>query len=291
MTLDTLYIFCRWVHFSALLLLTGSAFYSALLAPRRYQPVLSQRLMPLLTLCVILTLLSALAILAAQTGLMSGDWRNIARANIWWAVMQTGFGHAWCVQLLGALLAGLALATGGSTRQRLLLLCGLLQLCGLALVGHAAMLDGWPGALQRVNQAIHLTGAAFWAGGLLPLLWLMRDAQLPQQRSAAIQTMMRFSRYGHLAVALTLLSGIVNTAFIVGWPWPANNDYRLWLTIKIGLVALMLCTALFNRYWLVPRFAMPGSRAQLWFVRATQLEIATAVLVVISVSIFATLQP
>ncbi|PNS10359.1 copper resistance protein CopD [Mixta theicola] len=291
MTVETLYIFCRWAHFSSLMLFTGSAFYSALLAPRRYQPVLSQRLMPLLTGSAILTLFSALAILAVQTGLMSGDWRNIAQVNIWRAVIQTGFGQAWCVQLLMALLACLSLATRGSVRQRLLLLCGLVQLCGLALVGHAAMLDGWPGALQRFSQAIHLTGAAFWAGGLLPLLWLMRDARLPSQRGDAIRTMMRFSRYGHLAVALTVLSGIINTAFIVGWPWPANNDYRLLLLIKIGLVALMILTALFNRYWLVPRFSIPGSRAQLWFVRATQLEIATAVLVVIVVSIFATLQP
>lgn len=291
MTLETLYIFCRWLHFSTLMLLTGSAFYSALLAPRRYRAVLSQRLMPLLIGCTILTLLSALAILAAQTGLMSGDWRNIVQAAIWRAVMQTGFGQAWMVQLLAALLACLSLTAGGGRRQRLLLLWGLVQLCGMALVGHAAMLDGWPGALQRFNHAIHLIGASFWAGGLLPLLWLMRDARQPALRSDAICTMMRFSRYGHLAVALTLLSGIINTAFIVGWPWPATNDYRLLLMVKILLVALMAGIALFNRYWLVPRFSTPGSGAQLWFMRTTQLEIVIALLVVIAVSTFATLQP
>lgn len=291
MTLETLYIVCRWVHFSSLMLFTGSAFYCALLAPRRYQPVLSLRLMPLLTGCAILTLLSALAMLAAQTGLMSGDWRNIAQASIWWAVLHTGFGQAWCVQLLVASLACLGLITGPAVRQRLLLLCGVVQLCGLALVGHAAMLDGWPGALQRFNQAVHLTGAAFWAGGLLPLLWLMRDAVQPPLRNDAILTMMRFSRYGHLAVALTLLSGMINTTLIVGWLWPADNAYRQWLMIKIGLVALMVAIALFNRYWLVPRFSVPGKRAQLWFVRATQLELLTAVLVVMVVSLFATLQP
>ena len=291
MTLETLYILCRGCHFSSLMLFTGSACYSALLAPRRYQARLSLRLMPLLTGCAIVTLLSALAILAAQTGLMSGEWRNIAEPAIWRAVLQTGFGQAWCLQLAAALLACLSLAAKGVAGQRLLLLCGLVQLGGLALVGHAAMLDGWPGALQRFNQAIHLTGAAFWAGGLLPLLWLMRDARQPLLRDDAIRTMMRFSRYGHLAVALTLLSGIINTAFIVGWPWPANNDYRQWLLVKIGLVALMVGIALFNRYWLVPRFTQPGGGAQQGFVRTTQLEIAAALLVVITVSAFATLQP
>jgi putative copper resistance protein D len=291
MTLEMLYIFCRWVHFSSLMLFTGSAFYSALLAPSCYRPVLSRRLMPLLTVCGVSTLLSALLMLAVQTGLMSGDGHNIARPAIWLAVLGTGFGQAWCGQLLLAALACLSLAWRHTMQQRLLLLCGLLQLGGLALVGHAAMLDGWPGTLQRINHAAHLIGAAFWTGGLLPLLWLMRDVRQPVWRSDAIRTMMRFSRYGHGAVALTLLSGIINTAFIIGWPWPADNAYRQWLLLKAGLVALMVFIALFNRYWLVPRFRTPDSWAHVWFVRTTQLELLIAVLVVAFVSVFATLQP
>lgn len=291
MTLESLYILCRWLHFSALMLLTGSAFYSALLAPRRYRPLLSRRLMPTLTASALLALLSALAMLALQTGLMSGDGRNIAQPAIWRAVLHTGFGQAWRIQLLFALLACLSLAARGAWRQRMLLLCGIVQLGGLALVGHAAMLDGWCGSLQRINHAVHLAGAAFWTGGLMPLLWLMRDARQPALRADAIRAMMRFSRYGHLAVALTLISGVINTGLIVGWPWPAENDYRLLLLVKIGLVALMVCTALFNRYWLVPRFRQPDGRAQQWFVHATQFELLTAVLVVFLVSFFATLQP
>ena len=288
--LETLYIVCRWLHFSALILSTGSAFYSVLLAPRRYRPRLSQRLRPLLTGGAMLTALSALAMLAAQTGLMSGEWRNIAQPTIWQAVLNTSFGQVWRGELLLALLACLSLTLGNKAGQ-LLLLCGLFQLCGLALVGHAAMLDGWPGALQRVNQSIHLIGAAFWAGGLLPLLWLMRDARQAAYRRDAIRTMMRFSRYGHLAVTLTLLSGIINSAFIVGWPWPADNAYRQLLLLKVGLVALMVAIALVNRYWLVPRFRRAGSRAAHWFVRATQLELTVAGLVVMLVSVFATQQP
>ncbi|MGQ3904137.1 copper homeostasis membrane protein CopD [Mixta calida] len=291
MTLESLYIFCRWLHFSALMLLSGSAFYSVLLAPRRYRPLLSRRLMPVLVVSTLLALLSAVAMLALQTGLMSGDGRNIVQPAIWRAVLHTGFGQAWRIQLLFALLACLSLAMRGVWRQRLLLLCGLAQLCGLALVGHAAMLSGWCGTLQRLNHAVHLTGAAFWTGGLLPLLWLMRDARQSALRGDAIRAMMRFSRYGHLAVALTLVSGVINTALIVGWPWPVENNYRLLLLMKVGLVALMVFTALFNRYWLVPRFQRPDGRAQQWFVRATQFEVLTAALVVFLVSFFATLQP
>ncbi len=291
MTLDFIYILCRAFHFGALMLFVGSLFFSALLAPRRYQPQLGQRFMPLLSGSALLVLFSALAILAAQAGLMSGDWRNISQPAIWRAVLSTGFGQAWRLQLLFALLACLCLLWRGAARQRLLLLCGFIQLCILALVGHAAMQAGWPGVIQRLNHAVHLTGASFWAGGLLPLLWVMRDARQPAWRGEAIYAMMRFSRYGHLAVALTLISGMINTAFIVGWPLPVNNPYRQWLLLKIGLVSVMVGTALFNRYYLVPRFRQAEGEAQRRFMRATQFELLLAVAVVLAVSLFATLQP
>ena len=126
MTLESLYIFCRWLHFSALMLLSGSAFYSALLAPRRYRPLLSRRLMPVLVVSTLLALLSAVSMLALQTGLMSGDGRNIVQPAIWRAVLHTGFGGR-RIQLLFALLACLSPAMRGVWRQRLLLLCGWLS--------------------------------------------------------------------------------------------------------------------------------------------------------------------
>jgi len=292
MGLSTLWIALRALHFLAVLLLAGSAFYTALLAPRRYRPVLAQRLHRILVTTALLSLISALLMLATQTGLMSGDWRNVSDVETWQAVLSTRFGAIWRWELAFALVSMLALLLRGILRQQILLVSGLLQLIALAGVGHAAMRDGLPGLLQQSNHALHLIAAAFWTGGLYPLLILMREARQIAFRTDAIRCMMRFSRYGHLAVALALLTGAINSWLIAGSPlsWPAT----LWsamLVMKVMLVMMMVGIALINRYYLVPRFRIAGSQALQNFIRLTQLELLLAVVVVGLVSVFATLSP
>lgn len=290
--MTTLWILLRALHFAAVMLLTGSACYSALLAPGRYRPLLARRLNPLVKGSAWLALLSALLMLACQNVLMSGDSTNLADIDIWLAVLGTHFGAVWQWEILFSLLAVAGLLLTGLLRQQVLLLAGVLQLACMALIGHAAMRDGLPGLLQQCNQAMHLIAAAFWVGGLLPLLLLMREARQIDRRTDAIRTMMRFSRYGHLAVALTLLSGVINSVIIAGWPliW-LDSRYILLLLCKVLLVALMVLVALINRYWLVPRFRMAGSATQQKFIRMTQLELLLACGVVGLVSVFATLSP
>lgn len=292
MSLNAFWIGLRALHFLALFLLTGSAFYTALLAPARYRPVLTQRWRRLMGYSAVLSLLSALLMLAAQTGLMSGDWRSITSIDVWLAVLGTRFGAVWRWVILFALLSTLALRLRGNLRQQALLATALLQLVALAGVGHAAMRDGMPGLLQQGNHALHLIAAAFWAGGLLPLLLLMREARNIAWRTDAIRSMMRFSRYGHLAVALAIVTGTVNSLLIAGTPlnWTATLWSEL-LVSKALLVALMVLIALLNRYLLVPRFRLVASRAPKLFIRLTQLELLLALIVIGLVSVFATLSP
>ena len=287
-----LWISLRALHFLAVLLLAGSAFYTALLAPRRYRPVLAQRLHRILVTTALLSLISALLMLATQTGLMSGDWRNVSDVETWQAVLATRFGAVWRWELAFALLSTLALLLRGILRQQILLVSGLLQLIALAGVGHAAMRDGLPGLLQQSNHALHLIAAAFWTGGLYPLLLLMREARQIAFRTDAIRCMMRFSRYGHLAVALALLTGGINSYLIAGSPlsWPATF-WSAMLVMKVMLVMTMVAIALINRYYLVPRFRVAASQASRHFIRLTQLELLLAVVVVGLVSVFATLSP
>lgn len=281
------------LHFIAVMGLTGSAFYTALLAPVSYRRVLAIRMQLLLQISAGLAILSALAMLAAQNVLMSGDWHNLNDGVTWLAVLGTRFGMVWQWEIGFALGACLMMLLRGRLRQQGLLLSGIGQLLCLALTGHAAMHDGFTGGvLQQVNHALHLVASSFWAGGLLPLLLLMRDTRQIDRRADAILTMMRFSRYGHLAVALALLTGLVNSLFIVAWPlvW-RDNLYLLLLSVKVSLVAVMVLVALINRYWLVPRFHLAGSDTQQKFIRMTQFELLLACGVTGLVSVFATLSP
>nr|WP_154324860.1 copper homeostasis membrane protein CopD [Pantoea sp. 201603H] len=291
MSLSLLFILCRWLHFTALILLVGAVSYTALLAPKSFRSHLILRLHPLIQGTCVLTLFSAGALLAVQTGLMSGDWHDIGDSETWLAVLGTRFGQAWQWQIFLSAAACLVFLYLRVKRQLVLFVLGLVQLCGLAFVGHATMLEGWAGALQRSNHAIHLISAAFWAGGLLPLLLLMQEVSKITLRDDAIRTMMRFSRYGHLAVALAIITGMVNSIMILGWPLSSFAAYSQWLALKICLVAVMIMIALFNRYWLVPRFQLVGGEAHQRFILMTKIELVIAIAVVFVVSVYATLPP
>ncbi|MFP3435633.1 CopD family protein, partial [Paraburkholderia sp. SIMBA_061] len=72
-------------------------------------------------------------------------------------------------------------------------------------------------------------------------------------RSDAVSTLIRFSRWGHLAVALVILSGVINSLIILGnWPLDVASPYQRLLLFKTALVALMVMVALANRYAIVP---------------------------------------
>ncbi len=106
-------------------------------------------------------------------------------------------------------------------------------------------------------------------------------------RPAAVYTMARFSRYGHLAVAGTIASGALNALLIQGGLIGASPWGRM-LLIKCALVAGMVVIALVNRYVLVPRMSASGSRAESLILRTTQAEIGLGALALLAVSLFAT---
>ncbi|GDX04258.1 copper homeostasis membrane protein CopD [Buttiauxella sp. A111] len=288
--LPSFYIALRFIHFSALMVLLGSTISCSVLAPQPFQPVLIRRLKWLRQSAVWLAMLSAVLLLCAQAGMMGSGWPDTINPEIWLAVLGTRFGSVWIWQiLLGVVTVGVLLLKPRNL-QSMMLLFAAAQLILLAGVGHAAMREGFYGGVQRLNHAVHLLGAGWWVGGLLPLIMCMRMARKPRWRGAAIIAMMRFSRYGHLAVAAVLLSGLINSLMILGWSLPLESGYVRFLLVKVVFVAVMVIIALYNRYFLVPRFnRSPTATKQ--FIRLTWLEIILSVAVILAVSIFATWEP
>ena len=287
-----LFVFCRWLHFAALMTLAGGSLYTALLAPARFRETLAGRFHCFLNISAWAALATAMLLLAAQTGLMGNGWQDVGNLTVWQAVLHTRFGQAWQWQLLMAAAGVAACLFKGRVRQLIWLLSGAGQLAGLAFVGHAAMMGGVAGSIQRGIQIVHLLSAAFWAGGLLPVLLLMREARKPATRYDAIRTMMRFSGWGHLAVALVVITGMLNAMIVLPEWLPAHfHPYNILLLAKTLLVMMMCGIALYNRYSLVPRFQRSGDRAQYTFIRTTLAEVLLSALVLLLVSVFATLEP
>ncbi|WP_259048291.1 copper homeostasis membrane protein CopD [Klebsiella sp. BIGb0407] len=288
--LSACYIGLRFVHFTSLMLLFGCTTYSVLLAPGRLREMLVQRLQAVWRLAVDISLMSACLLLCLQAGLMGDGWMDVISPAVWIAVLGTQFGGVWIWLLAFALASAVVSVVRPRKMQEYLLLLTFLQLILLACVGHSTLHTGLTGILHRVNHAVHLLSAAFWVGGLLPLLVCMWLARKIAWSDTAIESMMRFSRYGHLAVAAVIMSGIMNSLLILGWNIPLESNYFRFLLLKIVLVGVMVILALINRYWLVPKFNH-SALAKQRFIRLTWLEIILSAVVLLLVSLFATQEP
>ncbi|CAI0713479.1 Inner membrane protein YebZ [Serratia proteamaculans] len=292
MSLATLFVLCRFVHFAAVMLMFGSSLFTALLSPQRLSPYLSRDVRPLLVSCTWLAGLSAVALLAIQAGQMGDGWADTWQLDVWWAVLGTTFGEVWRWHLGISLLALLSLWLAEPRRTQLLALLSTLLLVSMAFIGHAAMHEGALGVLHRFNHALHLLAAGYWLGSLLPLLVCLRYLAQPQSRSDAVTTLIRFSRWGHLAVALVVLTGVINSLIILGsWPLDVDSPYQRLLLFKTALVALMVMVALANRYAIVPAMSSMPQLAQRGLVLACWIEVGLGAGVLLLVSLFATYAP
>lgn len=281
------YVSLRFIYFLTLMLVFGSNAFAHWLADPAIRSTLQRRFMFMQRAALALTFICALLMFALQGGMMGNGWHDVWQPDIWLAVSETQFGSVWLWQIV------LALATlllGFMHQQGRVLLLVTAQLLLLANTGHAAMYDGATGLFTRVNYAVHLLCAAAWFGGLLPVLYCMHLVTA-HRRDQAINSLLRFSRYGHLAVAGVLLSGAINALLIQGLVLPWQSLYGRLLLVKCALVLIMVTLAVVNRYVLVPRFRLQKAQTRTAFIRMTQAEVVLGIVVLATVSLFATLEP
>jgi putative copper resistance protein D len=132
-------------------------------------------------------------------------------------------------------------------------IAALLLIASLPISGHAAMNTGDLRLLHRGSDLIHILAGGFWLGGLVPFLFILPRLRHDRYRSEAAKALIAFSRAGHVAVTLVILTGAANTWLIVkGLPLDWSFTYQLLLSLKAGLVATMMTIAIINRYVFVP---------------------------------------
>ena len=272
-------VVCRFVHFSAVLLLFGGWVFRPLLPGTLSGP--RQQVQGAYRGLAWLALASGLAWLLLTTFSMAGSWEDtLDLATLKLVLGSTFFGQVWTAHLLFNGLLLIALYT--TARFGLIAVVSFLLLATLAPVGHGAMLDGWQGQLLILNQMIHLLCVGAWVGGL-PVLWWV----LTRPAGVAVDAVLRrFSNIGFVLVAGIILTGLINTRVLTGalWPTPLFQGFALILLIKVVLVGLMLLLALFN---------LLMSRAGHFEVlrRSVALEWLFGVSAVAAVSLLGTLPP
>ncbi|QLK61662.1 copper homeostasis membrane protein CopD [Enterobacteriaceae bacterium Kacie_13] len=293
MSLTALFVLCRFAHFASLMQIFGLSVFCSLLAPGGFSAMLLRKNQTLMMWSGVVVAITSVGMLSIQAMLMGNGSSDGLNLNVWLLVLTTTFGEVWRWHLLlTAALMLVLLMDWLPVRNLLVFLCSFGLLLSQALIGHAAMHYGVLGLVQRLNHMVHLLSAAYWFGCLIPLLACMYYTRKPELRHFAIATLIRFSAWGHAAVALVILTGIINIAIILQrWPTDLTSLYQCLLVIKIVLVGIMAAVAVYNRYRLVPLMGQAPEYAERRFVLMTWVEWVLALIVLLLVSLFATLAP
>lgn len=194
-------------------------------------------------------------------------------AVLWIAWRRQSRRHGAVLKIAGTLLAGAYAAT-------------------LAGSGHAAAEAGTDRMVHLGFDALHLLAAGAWVGalpGLLAFLERVGDSSHPEQLALALSAARRFSTLGIVSVSALLVTGLVNSWYLVGSIAALlGTEYGWLLLCKLVLFAAMIALAAINRLRLTPQLAAaisrtmaaPGHHALARLKRNTLLELVAGVAIV-----------
>ncbi|MGV8996496.1 MAG: copper homeostasis membrane protein CopD [Parvibaculaceae bacterium] len=280
-------VLCAAVQFTAAMVLFGGSLFRLLLnRAAALDPALSR----CLRAAVYVAWISAIGWLVVEAANFGNGWTDAMNPSVLWSVISdTNFGHLWAVRLTICIML-MFVAHGLPTRSAYGVLAGLatIFLASLSLTGHAEMDDG---LLHPLNQAVHLLAGGVWIGSLLPLTLALWQPSGEAGDALAMRAVRQFAQLGYLAVTFVIISGLINSWFLVsGLHELFVTTYGRALIIKLVLVSGMLLCAAVNRFRLTPRLMTSvKGRAHLRYV--VMLESLLALAVLGAASFLGTLQP
>ena len=220
---------------------------------------------------------------------------------LWSVLSETSFGKIWMIRLILMIVLVLAAVKLKSPLGRRIWLFPALcagLLVSLAGVGHTQIENGITHFIHTGADGLHLLAAGAWLGGLISLFSLVARAVQTssadwdaEARNAAI----RFSGMGYLAVATLIVSGLINSWFLIGYPSNLGTPYGQLLIVKLVLFAAMLGLAGVNRFLIVPKLIKANagyhSGGLVSLRRHIFGEQALGLAIILIVSVLGTMQP
>ena len=271
---DALLIVIRAIHFSATAIVAGVLLFRTVVAEPALglvQPLayfFDRQTVRIAGISLAVSIASGLAWITAQVPAMSGLSLTEAMTAdvIGTVVTQTQFGMVSDIRLALAIILAACLTYDRVPPVRWLGVASALGLvASIALTGHAGSIPGEKGIFHLTVDVLHLVAAAAWIGGLVSLPLLLaagRRDQASEPPFLAWDVVQRFSTLGIASVCTLLVSGIANTAILVGSLHALLvTHYGRLLMLKMVLFAVMITLAAINRFWLTPRLAgLPSGR-------------------------------
>ncbi len=263
----------RWLALASNMILIGGCVFLAIAGREKIvfdSPWFARltRLLPWLTITLLLGLLGLLAVTTAQiTGIAESAWHPGAWLDL---VQKTRIGLVWKWRAASALLLfGVALYVRFSPKARWpYVVCALIASLTLAvgsLASHSAAGD--LSVISVLPYVLHIVLASVWAGGLpafLTLLFVATEKQSPKETyQSGVQTLKRFS-----AMALPVMVAVVATGIIVAdrmvdtsYAALAATSYGWFLNTKVLLLAVILVIAARARFSWMPLLSQNDDRA------------------------------
>jgi copper resistance protein D len=303
----------RILHFAATLLVAGVVFFLFFVAAPawRHDPdvrvavAVRAQLAWLAWFGLGLALASGAAWLVATAAGMSGSAPGEVFTDrvLWTVLTQTTFGNTWLVRIIIACALGALLVPLFSARPSKLLDAAVMTLAAafvgsLAWSGHAAGGLGVAGFVHPAADILHLIAAAAWVGALLPLVLLFAAVAKDDGAIAIARTATtRFSSLGIASVGTLLVTGILNTWYLVGTiDALTGTKYGELLLVKIALFLAMVAIAAANNVYLTPRLLQKvdtaKSRDALRHLQGhASLELLGGAAIIVIVGVLGTLAP
>lgn len=176
--------------------------------------------------------------------------------------------------------------------QRIEVAVSLAFAAALAWTGHAGATPGAAGYLHLAADALHVVAAAAWIGGLVPLILVLTGAHRSGSLALTRDAVARFSNLGIVSVATLMLTGVINTAILVGSVGAlVTTHYGQLLLVKLALFAIMLTFAAVNRLSLTPRLGKSGDIALGALIRNSIVELTLGLAIFAIVGLLGTLHP
>ncbi len=245
----------RAILYLSALLAAGVAFFLAFLhdqADDRW------RIIPFVRIGSFVAVFGALGIVMSQAALLTGQGADaITDTTVLRNVLTENLG--WSLALLMIGLAAVHLSTDVAKKvisQSLALYGGLVVTVSFAVWGHASELA--PRAVSLVADAVHVTAAALWLGGLVGLLMVLRIRSASTVRSTAL-IIGRFSRMAFWTVLALAVAGLTLTLTGSDASLHAllTTTWGQLVLAKIGLTLIIVIIAAWNRRTLVPSLTAP----------------------------------
>ncbi len=240
----------RGIGYLAVLLAAGAVFVTALIVRRPEDRRRAARLSA--RAAVVGIAATVLAVPVQAIAVTGSSFLEVLRPAVLGEVLASSFGQGTLVRLVWLVVLAVFVSRGATLLPRAVAAAAALG--SFLLDGHQRSVE--PMWLLVGSDTVHLGAGAVWFGGLVLLVLLVRSRSIDDDAVGAARLVQRFSGVALVSFVAVSLAGTAMSWALVRTPRALITTTYGWTLLgKVGLVALVVLVALYNRQRLVPAIA------------------------------------